>query len=228
MSKKEKIFPLNTFGGRIQDLRKNILKISRPEFYDLIYPNGNVANESKSRTIKNWESGECEPDLKTITKICIVLKCSSDYLFGLDDCTTKNAQFIHDYTGLSEKSIDILQTEKYFKSSHCIEIINILLNDLWTHPESRNTKYSFINLFANYLRFCIDGNHKYALSKNGNIKIDPKPNMIDIDGKAMYSIADIHFTSEQLEKMFIMEIEDVLKALKESYIIQKQKAPDTN
>ena len=55
MSKKEKIFPLNTFGGRMQDLRKNRLNISRPEFYDLIFPNGNVATESKSRTVKNWE-----------------------------------------------------------------------------------------------------------------------------------------------------------------------------
>lgn len=105
MSKKEKVFPLNTFGGRIQDLRKNKLEISRPEFYDLIYPNGNVANESKSRTVKNWESGECEPDLETIKKLCIALKCSSDYLLGLDNCTTKDTQFIHDKTGLSEKAI---------------------------------------------------------------------------------------------------------------------------
>ena len=66
MSKKEIIFPLNTFGGRMQDLRKNRLNISRPEFYDLIFPNGNVATESKSRTVKNWESGNCEPDIKTI------------------------------------------------------------------------------------------------------------------------------------------------------------------
>lgn len=106
MSKKEKIFPLNSFGGRIQDLRINRLKISRPEFYDLIYPNGNVANESKSRTVKNWESGDCEPDLKTIKRICVTLKCSSDYLFGLDSCTTRDKQFIHDYTGLSEETIE--------------------------------------------------------------------------------------------------------------------------
>lgn len=106
MAKKERIFPLNTFGGRIQDLRKNRLKISRPEFYDLIYSNENVANESKSRTVKNWESGDCEPDLKTIKKICVVLKCSSDYLLGLDSCTTKDKQFIHDYTGLSEETIE--------------------------------------------------------------------------------------------------------------------------
>lgn len=108
MSKREMIFPLNTFGGRMQDLRKNRLNISRPEFYDLIFPNGNVATESKSRTVKNWESGNCEPDIKTIKKICTVLKCSSDYLLGLDNCTTKDTQFIHDKTGLSDKAIKIL------------------------------------------------------------------------------------------------------------------------
>lgn len=179
-------------------------------------------------TVKNWEQGRNVPEIETLEKLCNFFQCDVDYLLGNMQCETHDKQFIQDYTGLSEKSIDVLQTEKYFKSSHCIEIINILLNDLWTHPESRNTKYSFINLFANYLRFCIDGKHKYALSKNGNIKIDPKPDGIDIDGKAMYSTADIHFTSEQLEKMFIMEIEDVLKALKESYTIQKQKASATN
>lgn len=108
MSKKEKIFPLSTFGGRMQDLRKNKLNISRPEFYDLIFPNGNVATESKSRTVKNWESGDCEPDIKTIEKICTVLKCSSDYLLGIDNCTTKDTQFIHDKTGLSAEAIEQL------------------------------------------------------------------------------------------------------------------------
>lgn len=46
MSKTERIFPLNTFGGRIQNRRKNILKISRPEFYDLIYPGVNISDAS--------------------------------------------------------------------------------------------------------------------------------------------------------------------------------------
>lgn len=228
MAKTEKIFQLNTFGGRMQYRRREVLKLSRPEFYDLIYPNENIAKESKSRTVKNWESGNNEPDIKTLKKICHALKCSADYLFCIDECTNKTSQFIHDYTGLSEKSITVLETEKYLTTSHCIEIINILLNDFWTNPESRNTKDSFINVFSNYLRFCIDENHKYSLSKSGTIKIDPKPDMIDIDGKELYSTADIHFTSDQLGKMFIMEIEDILKALKESYMMEKQKAPNTN
>lgn len=92
----------------MQDLRKNRLNISRPEFYDLIFPSGNVATESKSRTVKNWESGDCEPDIKTIEKICTVLKCSSDYLLGIDNCTTKDTQFIHDKTGLSAEAIEQL------------------------------------------------------------------------------------------------------------------------
>lgn len=222
---------------------KNLLnKKGRPDaikLYNLLYPSDEITDEfikkdrqavtDKTRKIDNWIKGKNYPkNISEIMALCNAFGCDMDYFFTDMQCKTHDKQFIQDYTGLSEKSIDVLETEKYLKSSHCIKIINILLNDLWTHPESRNTKYSFINLFANYLRFCIDGNHKYALSKNGNIKIDPKPNMIDIDGKAMYSIADIHFTSEQLEKMFIMEIEDVLKALKESYVIQKQKAPDTN
>ncbi len=108
MSKTEKVFPLNTFGGRIQHRRKEILKMSRPEFYDLIYPNENIAIESKSRTVKNWESGKNEPDIRNLKKICSALNCSSDYLLGLDKCTNKSTQFIHEYIGLSEKSVEAL------------------------------------------------------------------------------------------------------------------------
>lgn len=156
MSKTEKVFPLNTFGGRIQDLRKNRLKISRPEFYDLIYPDGNVANESKSRTVKNWESGDCEPDLKTITQICIVLRCSSDYLLGLDSCTTKNAQFIHDYTGLSE---DALNTLRFIKKLNMGKIFLYILSRLIENRDFSCNLMSEINsCFEKYYSY--DNNQK--------------------------------------------------------------------
>lgn len=121
MSKKEKIFPLNTIGGRIQHRRINRLKISRSEFYDMLRPGENISSESKSRTVKNWESGSNIPDVDTLIKICSILDCSSDYLLGLDNCSSKNIQFINEETGLSEKNIVELQLAKYTP-----EIINSL------------------------------------------------------------------------------------------------------
>lgn len=173
-------------------------------------------------TVRNWEQGRNVPEIETLEKLCDFFQCDMGYLFGEIDCKTHNIQFIQDYTGLSERSINILQADKGVGHMHRIEVINILLNDLWSQPESRSTQYSFINIFAQYLRFCSGEIHHYFLSKSGDIIKDPKPNMIDLDGKAKHNRPDIHFTSEQLEQMYIMEMEDVLKALKESYILDKK------
>ncbi len=215
MSKKEKIFPLNTFGGRMQDLRKNRLNISRPEFYDLIFPNGNVATESKSRTVKNWESGDCEPDLKTIEKICIVFKCSSDYLLGLDNCTTKDTQFIHDKTGLSEKVIQIIQKMK--RSSfgrRLLASLEILVLDIEKFNGDKYYK-RFLELFSDYLQFSGDNNKRYSFSKNGEIK-EERPTH-DEFGNKKFNKDRVYITSDSLKYMFIMEMEDSLKYLKREY-----------
>ncbi len=221
MAKKERIFPLNTFGGRIQDLRKNRLKFTRPEFYDLIYSNENVANESKSRTVKNWESGDCEPDLKTISKICTILKCSSDYLLGVDNCTTKDTQFIHDYTGLSEDAINALAFHCTLGLNPIIESVNILISDT-RYRSPQNHRRPFIELFSNYIRFSKNSKKTYSLNESGNVA-EARPSNI-VEGIPFYNSNNIYFSSEQLEQMFIMEMEDIIKNLKS----EAQKALDTN
>ena len=132
MSKTERIFPLNTFGGRIQNRRKNILKISRPEFYDLIYPGVNISDDSKSKTVKNWESGETDPGTENLKKICTSLKCSADYLLGLDECTNKTSQFIQDYTGLTEKAMtELNKLTTYHIGKVRLAIIDYLLSNAY-------------------------------------------------------------------------------------------------
>ncbi len=191
MSKKEKIFPLNTFGGRMQDLRKNRLRISRPEFYDLIYPDVSTANESKSRTVKNWESGYCEPDLKTIIKICTVLKCSSDYLFGMNNCTNKDTQFIHDKTGLSEYSINGLQLlhfpidsiwDSVQVSRYDIIALNIILEDFYNKmkktPDYRkfgDETDTLLNCIGQYIDA---GSAAIDITQNGTLKIYPSDEIV--------------------------------------------------
>lgn len=152
MSKTEKVFPLNTFGGRIQYRRKEILKISRSAFYDLIYPNENIAPESKSRTVKNWESGKNEPDIKNLKKICSALNCSADYLLGLDECTNKTTKFIHEYTGLSEKSIEILHHDTtYLLGKEDLTVIDYFLrNNIFSLHLIREIKACY-NAYMQYM-----------------------------------------------------------------------------
>lgn len=216
MSKTEKIFPLNTFGGRIQHRRRNVIKISRPEFYDLIYPNENIANESKSRTIKNWESGKNEPDIKNLKKICSALKCSADYLLGLDECTNKTSQFIHNYTGLSEDAIDKLQESKIYNdvilSDPALHFISILLEQL--DPIHYD---DILHEIAAYLRS--DG-------------LD-QDMWYNIESKALYHKEhnrgkDFNFPiaahSEMFDNLLLMDIQERLRNLKK----QIKKTPDTN
>lgn len=107
MSKKEIIFPYNTMGGKIQKLRKQN-GLSRNQLYDLVFGDTATSDDGKIRTVRNWESGETEPDFEGVCVMCKVLGCSSDYLLGLNECTTKNTQFIHEETGLSEQAISVL------------------------------------------------------------------------------------------------------------------------
>lgn len=59
-------------------------------------------------TVRNWEQGRNIPEIETLEKLCNFFHCDIDYLFGNIECETHNKQFIHDYTGLSEVTIDKL------------------------------------------------------------------------------------------------------------------------
>ena len=53
MSKKEKFFPLNTVGGRIQKLRHE-MNVSRPDLYNSVYKNETsefLSDSSKEKTV---------------------------------------------------------------------------------------------------------------------------------------------------------------------------------
>ncbi len=78
------------------------------------------------KSVRNWEQGLAVPEIKTIEKLCLFFKCDMDYLFGNINCKTHDKQFIHDYTGLSERAIDKLE----YYNSHLheyTEALDILL-----------------------------------------------------------------------------------------------------
>ena len=133
MSKKEKIFPLNTIGGRIQKKRHD-LELSRRDLYNMVYQDRTdetVSDSSKEKTVYNWESGTTELSYATLCSLCKTLNCSSDYLLGLDECSSKNAQFVYNATGLSEASQKILHEiiQTPYLGKLRLEIINHLIED---------------------------------------------------------------------------------------------------
>ena len=69
-------------------------------------------NQEYSKNVSNWEQGIAFPEYETLFKLCEILDCDMDYLFGRIDCTTHDLQFIRDQTGLSEEAIKALQRDE--------------------------------------------------------------------------------------------------------------------
>jgi len=70
-------------------------------------------------TLSSWETAwrptDPVPPLKHLLKLCDKYKCELGYLLCEHDCKTRKATDIQDAIGLSEKSIEVLQ-------SHCVNI----------------------------------------------------------------------------------------------------------
>ncbi len=190
MSKKEALLPESTVGGRIQKLRHQ-KKLSRSEFYDRIFPYGEAGSDaSKEKTVRSWESGKYELNYESMTKVCRILNCSSDYLLGLDECTNKTNQFIHDQTGLSEDAIKTLRLfahDKYWMPS-----LNFLFSSEY-----------FIDMLSNFYWL---GHSKYFSSYA----------IFMSNKEGTDAFKDIMMESFQSEDLFKIDIRTYLENLMES------------
>ena len=87
--------------------------------------------------------------------VCKVLKCSADYLLGLEVCTNKTSQFINEMTGLSEPAINTLVglkgLSKLFPGilDDKYRIINLILMD--THK--KESLSSLLDILVGFCRF---------------------------------------------------------------------------
>ena len=75
------------------------------------------------QNVGNWLNGKSntKPDIYTLAKIAKAYGVSTDYLLGLNDEKSANldVQAMHRYTGLDEKSIDLLHTMSKEQNAFC-------------------------------------------------------------------------------------------------------------
>ena len=64
------------------------------------------------QAISNYMLGVTSPRIEEFQKIALFFGISLDYLSGKDDCTIREYEGIHEYTGLSEKTIKALHSYK--------------------------------------------------------------------------------------------------------------------
>lgn len=83
------------------------------------------------KTVMNWEQGIVTPSLETTIQIADLLHCDIDFLTGRIKCSTHDAQFIHEYTGLSESTVDLLHEwkESDDRRHHWPEYISRIIED---------------------------------------------------------------------------------------------------
>lgn len=97
-----------TFADRLTKLRENTGK-KRQEVADEL--------EISRASLEYYEKGKRKPDIEVLAKVAKYYGVSTDYLLGLSNAQTvdKDIQFICDYTGLSEKSVDVLHFYKSYE-----------------------------------------------------------------------------------------------------------------
>jgi len=163
-----------------------------------------------------YEKGERKPDIEMLYRIADFYKVSADYLIGITDVKTPNIETkaIANSTGLSENAINVLSFESNIGSTHILKCIDILIRDMHYRTEEKNYR-PFLEVFSNYMRFIGDKRKVYSLKQNGDIT-PAKPSAIE-DGKVFYSSSNIYMDSKRLESMFLLEMEDILRILKEEY-----------
>ena len=88
MAREERIFPIETMGGRLQSLRKS-KGYDRVVFHALVCPDVPLEKDSRQKTVHNWESGKTSPDYDTLKKMCRILDCDTDYLLCMQESPRK-------------------------------------------------------------------------------------------------------------------------------------------
>lgn len=176
MAKKERDFPLNTIGGRIHKLRKNLgfnNPSGRVDFYNFLYDNMDIDDDSKKKNVYNWECSEDSIPIPVLKKICEKCNCSSDYLLEIEQETNHDLHFVCNYTGLSEDSI---KTLVYFKknNNNAFNIIDWLLST----DSISDKKTKLLNLIHLYISSSVIKNY---LDDENNIQISGNDNIILTD-----------------------------------------------
>lgn len=97
-------YNMKKIGNRIHQQRKEELDITMEELASAV---GGITRQ----TVSKWEKGEGEITVNDLVKLCKIFNCDMGFLLcEYDECKTRDLQYIHDVTGLSEDTIRILES----------------------------------------------------------------------------------------------------------------------
>lgn len=110
---------MKTLGERIRSAREG-MKLTQGQLAEKIDIHGHD-------TISGWENGTQKPDIFSIYNLCKVLDVDLGYLFAEYKEKTFDMKYICEYTGLSEKAVNILHRLKGTKRKEALTALNDLI-----------------------------------------------------------------------------------------------------
>lgn len=118
-------FKYSNFGQGLKAARKKRGIKTQEDFVSKL---GEFGFATTLATVRNWEQGKAYPEAQTLETLCDFFKCDMDYLFGCISCKTHDTQFICDYTGLDEETVEKLHSRKDTHKGASV-LLNYLLKD---------------------------------------------------------------------------------------------------
>ena len=140
---------------------------------------GNNPTKGIYGTIKNYENpkNSGSPSLDRVLEMCSLLDCDIEYLLGGIQCKTKDNQFIHDETGLSEYAINQLKqfhNDTLRNGQAILKLINWLMQDpRFTYQlTDRMIKYSikFLEFEKGKKKYAEEQRHLREMAQGDEIK----------------------------------------------------------
>ena len=191
-------------------------------------------------TITNYECGRRSPDYKSLVMLAKKYGVTTDYLLGATNAETtdKDLQYICNYTGLSDKSVNILNKLSLHQPEHN-RILDFLIReihfDLKEDIEMYNTNIFYLlekyfsynsNEKENQLLFFTSTGRIYNSFDEANKEItnflnSGKELHTHFEGSdEMIDNARINtiYSTELLDNMFISEITNYIKLSKQIYL----------
>ena len=151
-------------GKRLKEARKN-LGYSLEKVAEL-------CGIQQYQTVSSWENGNSTPSIEKLIKLADLYDCEIGYLIGEYDCKRRTIDSVEKITGLSEKAVESLERDNFFKKERITTINHIV--------EFNNG--DIITLISKYL------NHNY----NGIVKVGE----LEIDGNTVADTLLLEITSE--------------------------------
>lgn len=198
-------YALATIGENLRNRRKE-LGFTQEKLSAVM----NNQNRSTTReTISAWESSARIPSVDNLIDLCNALDCDMDYLLGKCETAHADAVDIVWKTGLSEKAVELLKSEKY--NGDMRGIIR-LLNTLIEQEIGRDKPYPLLSAIRRYVMTNNLCDNEMTVEKGKIV-----PVIWEDHGQAKVSMnrGEIVFTnSELLETAMLLQIQTFLQEMR--------------